>query len=205
MAIGHEDFFFGVELLFIPLAFIFGGTVTAFVLEKDAEEKNHRYYIIQGLVTFMLAIIMAAGESLTNEKTPFDTDSSYDIKELFLITCLCFTCGLKNALVSWTTYGKIRVTHLTGLSTDIGLNLIRTFYPDWKHARFKENRRVNLVRIFILLSFTTGAIASAVSIPLLGFKGFMITFFISLILTIVSVRDYRRSLPNKCAASELSV
>jgi uncharacterized membrane protein YoaK (UPF0700 family) len=28
LAVGHQDYFFGAELIFIPLSFIFGGVVT---------------------------------------------------------------------------------------------------------------------------------------------------------------------------------
>lgn len=54
----------------------------------------------------------------------------YGLFELMMIALLCLICGLKNSLVTWITKGKVRVTHLTGLSTDIGLNLLKTFKND---------------------------------------------------------------------------
>jgi uncharacterized membrane protein YoaK (UPF0700 family) len=191
IAIGHADYFFGAEILFIPVSFILGGVVTSWILDRNYRgRETPKYFLVQGLITLMIAIVILAGEMGIKEGDIFDADNRYSILELFICISLCFICGLKNSLVTWTTYGKIRVTHLTGTATDIGLNLIRTFKPKQPAPRFKESQRVNVVRIMTLLSFTAGACGSAVIIPMVGYKGFLLVFMISLIMTIISTRDY---------------
>lgn len=132
------------------------------------------------------------GETMKLTNIPFDYDNRYDFQELFIISSLCFIGGFKNSLVTWATYGKIRVTHLTGLSTDIGLNLIRTFKKNYPNPRMQENRIVNIVRILTFTCFSLGAISSAIVIPQIGYKGFLIVFVISLMMTLISIFDFRK-------------
>ncbi len=191
MAVGHSDYFFGAELLLIPLFFILGGVVTSFVLDRDyAPGERPKYYLVQGLVTFMLFLIILLGTSKFGYSFErFDLDGSFDSIEFSIISLLCFTCGLKNSLITWTTYGKIRVTHLTGLATDLGLNLIRSLGFKQSAPRFGEERIVNLTRFLTLISFSIGAFLSAVLFPKIGFGCFIIVFLISFILTLVSWRE----------------
>jgi uncharacterized membrane protein YoaK (UPF0700 family) len=176
IAIGHEDFFFGAEILFIPVFFILGGIVT--------------YFQVQALITFMIAVVILAGELGLKKGISFDADNNYNLLEFFICSTLCFVCGLKNGLITWATYGKVRVSHLTGTATDIGLNFIRSFNKNQPAPRFKENKKVNGVRIMILLSFILGAVISAVTIPMIGYKGFLIVLAISVLMTMISLKDY---------------
>jgi uncharacterized membrane protein YoaK (UPF0700 family) len=195
ISIGHEDYFFGVELMVIPVAFIFGGVVTSLILDRHYNKNGTPpFYIVQGLITVMIGLVIYAGEGMELSNTPFDLDNKYGFLEIFILSSLCFICGLKNSLVTWATFGKIRVTHLTGLSTDIGLNLIRTFKKDYPHPRMKESRTVNLVRIMTFFCFSGGAVASAIIIPKIGYKGFLVVFAISLAMTLISISDYRANI-----------
>lgn len=189
IAIGHKDYFFGAELLMIPISFILGGVLTSFVLDRDyAKFETPPYWKVQTLITLLLAVVMFLGESgFTQMSGSFDSDANYNMIELVLISMLCFVCGLKNSLVTWSTSGKIRVTHLTGLSTDIGLNLIKTFRGGRGHT--KEEARMNIVRILLVVFFSVGAMISAILYPLWGFKIFFIPLIISICMSVVSLID----------------
>ena len=193
VAIGHDDLLFGAELLIIPISFIMGGVITSLMLDKkNTGNETPPYHLVQGLITFLIFIVILLGESSwVNIITPFDTDLNYNFVEFIVIALLCLICGLKNALVTWTTFGKIRVTHLTGLSTDIGLHLTRTIFNRGESTRFKEDRKVNLIRISTFLCFSTGAFLSAYFFPAIGYKTFLIVMMISLFMTIYSFVDYR--------------
>jgi uncharacterized membrane protein YoaK (UPF0700 family) len=195
VSLGHEDYFFGIELLIIPLSFIFGGVITSWLLDKNGHDKmyNPPYWKVQGLITLLLIgfILIADSKFLNGTELPFDSDNIYSGIELLLISTLCLVCGLKNSLVTWSTFGKIRVTHLTGLSTDIGLNLLQTFSPSWRSTRFKEERFVNILRIMIFIFFSTGALISALLYPSIGPKCLYIPVLISIGMSVVSVLDRR--------------
>jgi uncharacterized membrane protein YoaK (UPF0700 family) len=196
IATGHADYFFGAELLIIPLSFIFGGVVTSFILEGgNSSRAVPRYHYVQGLITFLIFVVILFGDSgIISSNVPFDIDQKYDLAEFSIMGLLCLICGLKNSLVTWTTYGKIRVTHLTGISTDIGLHLISTITNRNHGTRLKEKRIINLHRIATLFSFSIGAFISAVLFPRIGYKAFYIVFAISFYMTILSF--YKRPRAN---------
>jgi uncharacterized membrane protein YoaK (UPF0700 family) len=193
ITMGHDDFLFGFELLLIPVSFILGAIVTSFILDKKDDCQSPSYHKVQALYAVIIGVILMIGYvGLIDYTSSFGTDNRYTPFEIFTLFLLCFVCGLKNGLVAWTTYGKIRVTHLTGLSTDIGLNFIRMFKPDRLSERFKEPSYVNVIRIMILLSFSCGAFVSAIIFPYLGFEGLWFPFVTAVILTLLAYFDYRR-------------
>jgi uncharacterized membrane protein YoaK (UPF0700 family) len=194
IAMGHSDYFFGGELLVIPFFFILGGVITSVVLEAGAKKKSRPpYHYIQGFITALIVVVILIGEwGFVSTTEQFDNDNRYQLMEFMVIALLCLICGLKNSLITWTTFGKIRVTHLTGLSTDIGLHLVGTFFPKHKNVRLKEAREINVHRILTLFTFSTGALISAVVFPYMGFKAFYIALTLSVFMTILSIytRDH---------------
>jgi uncharacterized membrane protein YoaK (UPF0700 family) len=192
IAFGHHEYFFGAELLIIPISFIAGGVLTSWILDRDHGFETPPYHFVQGLITLLIGAVIFLGESdLLNKGLPFDQDEKYNLVEFAIISLLCLICGLKNALITWSTGGKIRVTHLTGLSTDIGLNLLNMFNLG-RNKKKKESRVVNIVRIATFLSFSSGALISAMIFPAIGFKTFIIAFVISLFMTTISLVDRQK-------------
>jgi len=187
IAMGHSDYFFGTELLIIPLSFIGGGVISSLILDNTNDNKIPSYHYVQGLITLLILVIIVLGEKgFISAALHFDDDQKYDFMEFSIIAILCLICGLKNSLVTWTTYGKIRVTHLSGISTDIGLNLTKTLGLKSKNPRFNENPIINLHRIATLFSFSVGAFISAVMFPRFGHKSFYIVLTISLLMTVLA-------------------
>lgn len=194
IALGHRDYFFGIELLVIPFAFIMGGVVTSLILDYGKKSKEPPpYFLVQGLITGIIGLVLIMGESRFGSLVPeVPHPTQYGYFEFTIITLLCFVCGLLNSLVAWITGGKIRVTHLTGLSTDIGLNFLKMI-PSKNNPYFVEaEQRANFVRVFIFIFFSIGACSSALILPQLGYNGFSIILFISVLLTVVAFRDRRR-------------
>jgi uncharacterized membrane protein YoaK (UPF0700 family) len=184
LQLGHDHLTFGLELLVIPVAFIGGATLVSLILDSNySKDKIPQYPIVQFLITFLLGLIsllFSIGFLQTNQKDFFNENT------IFLIGLLCLICGLKNGLTTWATHGKIRTTHLTGLSTDIGLHLPKMFKGANHQSRYPEPKKVNYVRILTLISFSIGSFLSAVLIPAIGHKIFHVTFFISFILLNIS-------------------
>ncbi|MFZ4715417.1 MAG: YoaK family protein [Bacteriovoracaceae bacterium] len=183
LAVGHDEILFGIELLLIPISFILGAFVTGLILDrKYASNEIPPYTTVQVFITILLGIVAWRGS-----EGDFGSLRMLDqYHQVLMISILCFICGLKNALTTWATHGKIRTTHLTGLSTDLGLNLPKVFKKDPQDTRFKESRTVSIVRLLTLLSFSLGAFSAAIIFPEMGFKGFYIAFVISIVLTAIS-------------------
>jgi uncharacterized membrane protein YoaK (UPF0700 family) len=185
LAVGHEDILFGIELLVIPIFFILGGFITAILLDrKYDDEEVPPYPYVQILITLLIGLVAWRGNA---GDFGIYFSGINDYHQIIMIATLCLICGLKNALTTWATWGKIRTTHLTGLSTDLGLNLPKLFNLADKDTRFKEKKQVSIVRILTLVSFSLGAFIAAIVFPKLGFKGFYIAFYISILLSIISI------------------
>lgn len=200
IALGHEEFEFGLELFVIPLAFIGGSFLTSLILDQDySPNRVPNYPLVQSLITFLLGAI-----ALLFSVGAFDTSSPFvhNEKSIFLIGLLCLVCGLKNGLTTWATHGKIRTTHLTGLSTDIGLHLSKLFQAEGSNSRYPESKKVNYIRIMTLLSFSAGSCIAAVLIPMIGYKVFYLIFAVSAVLMIISI-VHRKQVQSSKTQSQL--
>lgn len=188
MSLSHDKYFFGAELLVIPISFILGASVPGWILDHDyAPNRLPKYYCVQVLISVFLGLILWSG--LNGEFGNFSR-STDDISEIRLLGMLCFVCGMKNGLSTWSTFGKIRTTHLTGLSTDIGIHLPKLFRGN-APCRFPEPKRVNTARMMTFLSFTLGSLLAAHLFPHMGYSGFIFPFAVSVGLSILSVANHR--------------
>jgi uncharacterized membrane protein YoaK (UPF0700 family) len=104
------------------------------------------------------------------------------------VALLCFVMGLQNAIITKASRAEIRTTHVTGLVTDIGIELGKLCY--WNHDRHAHGGPVtadrNRLRLLssLLLMFLAGGVAGAV-----GFKtlGFIITVPLALLLLLLAL------------------
>jgi uncharacterized membrane protein YoaK (UPF0700 family) len=104
------------------------------------------------------------------------------------VMLLCFIMGLQNALITKVSKAEIRTTHITGIVTDIGIEVGKLCY--WNGGTPPGQPRVlaNRARLRILtvlaLSFFAGGVAGAY-----GFKhlGYIATVPLSLLLGTLAV------------------
>lgn len=86
---------------------------------------------------------------------------------------LLFAMGLQNALVTKVSQAVVRTTHLTGIFTDLGIELSQLFY--YKRAEEKEVLWTSIrLRLRIILFFFLGGVSAGV---LFGYVG-LYTLFI---------------------------
>jgi len=103
------------------------------------------------------------------------------------VLLLCFMMGLQNALITKVSKAEIRTTHVTGLITDIGIELGRLLYwsrhEDDAGAAMDNRQRLRLHFALVLLFFI-GAVLGA-----FGFKhiGFQATIPLALFLMLLSM------------------
>ena len=88
------------------------------------------------------------------------------------VALLCFVMGLQNAIVTKVSRAEIRTTHVTGLVTDIGIELGKLFY--WNGSAQAGDKVVaDRGRLRLLSSllgmFLAGGLAGAFGFKYLGF------------------------------------
>lgn len=110
------------------------------------------------------------------------------------VMLLCFIMGLQNAIITRISNAVIRTTHLTGIATDIGIELGRMCY--WNRSTDKEDKayvRANRERFSLfsslLLMFFIGGVTGAFGFKAIGFWATIPLALILLVLAIVPVVD----------------
>ena len=92
------------------------------------------------------------------------------------VALLCFVMGLQNAMITKISKAEIRTTHVTGLVTDIGIELGKLFYwngplaPERRHEQpVKADRQRLALLASLLAAFFCGAVAGALGFKHMGF------------------------------------
>jgi uncharacterized membrane protein YoaK (UPF0700 family) len=109
---------------------------------------------------------------------------------------LCYVMGLQNALVTKISNAEIRTTHITGLVTDLGIELGRLVYWNRTDQAIAPLVRANRAKLRVLTAliaaFAFGGVMGA-----MGFKyvGYVSTVPLAVLLLVVSVAPLFRRVP----------
>jgi len=106
------------------------------------------------------------------------------------VLVLCFIMGLQNAVITKISRAVIRTTHVTGLVTDLGIELGKLVYVNrfpGEGSRVIADRRKLRLHGLLIGSFFVGGVVGA-----LGFKhvGYSMTIGLAAILVPISLRPF---------------
>jgi uncharacterized membrane protein YoaK (UPF0700 family) len=97
------------------------------------------------------------------------------------VLVLCFIMGLQNAVITKISNAEIRTTHVTGLVTDLGIELGKLFYINrlTRDTLVTANYKKLRIHLVLISSFFIGGLVGAI-----GFKwvGFIATLPLSVLL-----------------------
>ncbi len=100
------------------------------------------------------------------------------------VAVLCFTMGLQNAIITKISGAQIRTTHVTGMVTDIGIELGKWVYP--RRAGDPEPVRANLDRLrmhsAIVGCFFLGGVLGAAGYLAIGYPALVPGAVLTLLL-----------------------
>jgi uncharacterized membrane protein YoaK (UPF0700 family) len=110
------------------------------------------------------------------------------------VMLLCFTMGLQNAIITKISRAEIRTTHVTGMVTDIGIELGKALYwSPFANASGRGRVQPDLAKLWLLTSlvglFFVGGVAGAVGFKHAGFLATLPLAAVLLLLGIVPVLD----------------
>jgi uncharacterized membrane protein YoaK (UPF0700 family) len=110
------------------------------------------------------------------------------------VALLCFTMGLQNAIITKISQAEIRTTHLTGMVTDIGIELGKALY--WNRKSGGSERaavQADMDKLWLLTSlvglFFIGGVAGAIGFKHVGFIATVPLAAVLLMLAVVPVVD----------------
>jgi len=149
------------------LAFIAGAATTALLINWARRHELHSKYalalMLEALLLLLFGLVGANLKSMVHLLVPT------------AVLLLCFIMGLQNAIVTKISQAEIRTTHMTGVITDLGIELGRLLY--WNRTREGNTIHIvqaNLDKLFIhstiLGLFFSGALVGAFSFKAVGFS-----------------------------------
>jgi len=151
----------------VVLSFVLGAVTSTLLVGFARHRQLHSTYsgpLLLEAVLLLAFIVMARGEVV--EGSAFMA---------YTIWLLCFLMGLQNAVITKISRSEIRTTHVTGIITDLGIEMGKLIHLALDHrARADEAyaRAINrdrLVLFFTLaLAFFTGGVAGAVGFSHFG-------------------------------------
>jgi uncharacterized membrane protein YoaK (UPF0700 family) len=136
------------------------GAVTTTILIRWAREHSPKsqYALPLALESGLLIMFGVTGKTFAGERL------------LGTVVLLCFTMGLQNAMITKLSDAVIRTTHLTGMVTDIGIELGRMLISDRGGDLSKTADPGKVVLLFSLISlFFVGGVIGAVGLKHVGF------------------------------------
>lgn len=103
------------------------------------------------------------------------------------VLLLCFIMGLQNAAITKISRAEIRTTHVTGLVTDIGIELGKLVYVNRSgvHAAVRANQERLRTHVLLVAFFFLGGVLGA-----LGFKwvGYITTLPLAVMLLLLCLK-----------------
>lgn len=111
----------------------------------------------------------------------------------FTVGLLCYIMGLQNAIITKLSRAEIRTTHITGLMTDIGIDLGKLFYVNISKIPGEPPVLANRERLknnaLLLGCFFAGGVFGAVGFKHIGFKTTVPLALLLVALAIVPIFD----------------
>lgn len=172
------------------LSFIAGAATSAILINWGRSKNAQGQYALPLLLESVLLLIFGLlGGNLEHHEWLFVPAS---------VMLLCYIMGLQNAIITKLSQSTIRTTHVTGMVTDIGIEIGKMLYWNPQNDDSRNPRVVgDLQRLWLLLSlvglFFIGGIAGAVEFKRMGFSATLFLSAILLLLALVPVMDDLRS------------
>ena len=164
----------------ILTSFILGaGFASHNIGRRQDDGKEPMYIFVTGIKALVFFLVLLISEIYFDNQTM--------AVKLILIHLLSFACGIQNSTCSQATNGFLKPTHMTGLSTDIGINLFKLRGLSSDDQKVREEKNKNLIRIKILLSFIFGGVIAFIVFSVNGHHGFAFPFLISFLTFYTSI------------------
>jgi uncharacterized membrane protein YoaK (UPF0700 family) len=149
--------------LFLVLAFVSGSMTTAWMvnwcMRRQMRSAFARPLLLEAALLLIFGIFGATINLAGNLLVPLT------------VLLLCFIMGLQNAVITKVSNAVIRTTHVTGLLTDLGIELGKMVYIN--SAAFPKKVRANRLKLMIhaqlVASFFTGALLGAIGFNVFGY------------------------------------
>ncbi len=187
--------FFGLEasreaynpalgMLLVPFLFLCGSMISGQLVDLRLKlRKKPKYYIVFGVLFLLILSVVVGG--FNGLFGPFGEPLEKS-RDYTLLAILCLICGIQNGTITTVSKNVVRTTHLTGITTDLGIGIVRVLNRKRLNDQVDEDVRANLMRVGIIFFFGLGSVIGAVTFTKHGYQGFLLPAIISGILFCVT-------------------
>ncbi len=162
-----------IGILSVPVFFLFGAFLAGLMIDRPIYlGKKPHFDWVMGLSALCLFIVAAAGALplFGNFGDELSLRRSY-----LLLALLCLASGLQNAAITSSSGRSVRTTHLTGLTTDLGIGLSRALTVRSEKDRFSKEMWTNYLRAGSIAAFVVGSAIGAGVFLRFGYSGFILS------------------------------
>lgn len=175
----RKDYAIAITFLVFTLCFLLGSFTANTIVEIVLLKRPRLAHV----VPIALEIIILTGVALF-----FGTSSIYDAHGKLEAFLLLFAMGIQNSLVTKVSQSTVRTTHLTGLFTDLGIELSQLFF--YKKPEQQTKLKTNIyLRLSIISFFFIGCVLGGFAYGYWQIKTLLIASFV---LVIALFYDYLR-------------
>lgn len=155
-----EGFIYFLYIFF----FLLGSFVSNLIVEIISKKSDRLIYIIPTIIESIILLLIALfGQFLISQNPNI------------LVFSLLFAMGLQNSLVTTISNSTVRTTHLTGLFTDLGIELSQLFFykqKDQKNKLYSSIKlRLTIITFFFLGGLLGGILYSTLKLYVLAIAG----------------------------------
>lgn len=156
--------------------FFLGAFVSNFIIEMAAIKKKKYLHTTPMLLELSLLVFVGLWDYWNFTNTADTNQIAY---------LLLFAMGLQNALVTKISQSTVRTTHLTGLFTDLGIEISQLFFYSNHPNAIKVKKNIFL-KLFIVFFFFTGCISGILLFYQIGLKTLLVA---AILITIALAMD----------------
>lgn len=136
---------------FLYIFFFFLGSFVSNLIVETISKTNDRFiYVIPTIIESLILLFLAVFGQFLISKNPN-----------LLAYSLLFAMGLQNSLVTTISNATVRTTHLTGLFTDLGIELSQLFFYKQKDQKDRLYSSIKL-RLTIITFFFLGGLLGGI-------------------------------------------
>lgn len=140
-------------------SFLLGSFLSSFLLEEIREKRRQNVFVCPTFIVIFLLIAIP----VVYKFYPIGNSD-------WLVCSLLFAMGLQNSFVTQISNAVVRTTHLTGLFTDLGIELLQLFFPKAYQQRDRLQKPIKLciliISYFFLGGFAEGHLYSKMELKL---------------------------------------
>lgn len=176
--VAHGEYEAAIGILSVPISFLIGAMVAGLMIDRRIYLGKRPHY---DYVMLASAICLAVSASMGFFDAMPEFGQNFHLKQTYvLLVLLCLASGLQNAAITSSSGSSVRTTHLTGITTDLGLGIARRLTVRGNDPRSLKENQANWLRLGTILFFAIGSAMGAWLFMKWGYYGFTLPFLIAL-------------------------